>query len=81
MASLALVVSLIFLVVLLSGPVAALFAVLRLPRLAILFGLAAAASGLWWAYVAPTSIGVVGLISFALGVLAANNGREQLRSR
>lgn len=81
MASLALVVSMIFLVVLLSGPVAALFAVLRLPRLAILFGLAAAASGLWWAYNAPTFIGVVGLISFALGAWAANKGREQLRSR
>lgn len=70
MESLALIVSLIFLTVLFSGPLAVLSARSGASILGGLLGLLAVVSGTFWLRVAPIPIGLVGAASAAMGLYA-----------
>ena len=70
MASLALMVAIIFLVVLLSGPLALIFSHLGLPFMTILFGFVSIVMGTYWCCLAPFPISILGLITAICGVLA-----------
>jgi len=74
-ASLALLVSIIFLSVLLSGPLALLLRVLKFTVLAIAVGLFAILSGLYWLFLAPLPVNLIGLVGFICGVKAILNRR------
>ena len=68
MESLTLLVSLIFLSVLLSGPLAITLLLAGYPYVGGTLGAIAAMVGIWWACTVSTSIGWVGLLSSALGL-------------
>ena len=70
MASLALMVALIFLVVILSGPLALIFSRLGLPFMTIFFGFASIVMGTYWCCVAPFPISILGLITAICGGVA-----------
>jgi len=70
MASLALMVSLIFLVVLLSGPLALFFSYLGLPFMTIFFAFISIVMGTYWCCVAPFPISILGLIAAICGGVA-----------
>ena len=70
MASLALMATIIFLVVLLSGPMALIFSRLGLPFMTILFGFVSIVMGTYWCCLAPFPISILGLITAICGVLA-----------
>jgi hypothetical protein len=78
MSDLALLVAGIFLTVLISGPLAVVFARLRFPILATACGLLAIVSGVHWASTAPWGVGLIGAASALLGaaalILAGNKG-------
>lgn len=67
MASLALMVAIIFLSVLISGPISVLFRLLGLKILAIVFGLFAFVIGIHWCAVAPFPVSLIGGFSAILG--------------
>lgn len=62
MASLALLVAIIFLVTLLSGPIALFFSFYKFKILSIIFSILALISGINWTCVAPFPISLVGLL-------------------
>jgi hypothetical protein len=68
MASLALLVVIIFLTVLLSGPVSILFSYLKLKILSVVFALIAIISGINWLCVTPLPISLIGLLSILCGI-------------
>jgi hypothetical protein len=66
MASLALIVVFLFLIVLLSGPLSLLFAYLGWPFLCLIMCFASFTFSLNWAFVAPFPVSSVGVISVVL---------------
>lgn len=68
MASLALLVSFIFLSVLLSGPFSLVFCYLRMPILAAILALFSIPAGVYWCAVAPFPISTIGVFSAVCGV-------------
>jgi hypothetical protein len=69
MASLALVVAIIFLVVILSGPLLYLIAKINIvPYIIIdILGILVIGLGLWWTFTIPTFIRFLGLLTVLLG--------------
>lgn len=70
MASLALLVCLIFLSVLISGPLALVFCHLGLFWITIILSLFAIAGGAHWCCVAPFPISMIGIITALCGICA-----------
>jgi hypothetical protein len=68
MASLVLLVAIMFLVVLASGPLALLLAGLGFKILAVLFAIVAILAGLNWILVAPLPISLAGALGVILGL-------------
>jgi hypothetical protein len=68
MASLVLLVAIMFLVVLASGPLALLLASLGFKILAVLFAIVAILAGLNWILVAPLPISLAGALGVILGL-------------
>jgi len=68
MASLALMVSLIFISVLLSGPVSLFFLYFNFYVLSAIFAVVAIILGIFWCLSTPFPISIVGMISLALGI-------------
>jgi hypothetical protein len=68
MASLALLVSIIFLCVLLSGPLALLLRVLNFKILAIAVSIFAIFSGGYWLCLAPIPVSLLGLLGIFCGI-------------
>lgn len=75
MASLALMVALIFLATALSGPAALIFSVFGFRWLAVALGIASLAAGAFWCSVAPFPVSVVGALSALCGALAIRQRR------
>lgn len=70
MASLALMVCIIFLVVLLSGPISLFFCFINAPIIATLFAIFAISCGLFWCFVAPFPVSLfIGLVPIMCGVV------------
>jgi hypothetical protein len=67
MASLALIVAIMFMLVLISGPLSALFRFFKFRILAILFGLFAIVIGFYWCSVTPFPVSLIGGFSAILG--------------
>jgi hypothetical protein len=78
MASLAIIVGLIFLTVILSGPTVYLLSKIKiLPRIIIQFlSILIFALGLWWIMIVVTPIRWLGLIPIYFGWLANKNSRS-----
>lgn len=72
MASLALLVSLIFIFTLTIGPLALMLSYFRMKILASIFGVLAILIGGYWCCFAPFPISIVGGISLICGALALN---------
>lgn len=72
MASLALIVSIIFLAVLLSGPVSLLLSFLNFPILATAFGIISILIGAYWCALAPFPVSLIGGLSAICGAIAIN---------
>lgn len=70
MASLALLVCIIFLCVLLSGPLALVFCYFNLYYLTILLALFAMASGTYWCTFAPFPVSLLGIAGIICGIIA-----------
>lgn len=70
MASLALLVSMIFLTVLLSGPISLVAGWVGLRWVSLFFGIVSVVAGLFWCSVAPFPVSVVGAISMIVGAFA-----------
>jgi len=70
MASLALMTGTIFLVALLSGPLALIFSRLGLPFMTIFFAFVSIVMGTYWCCVAPFPISILGLIPAICGGVA-----------
>jgi hypothetical protein len=70
MSDLALLVAAIFLLVVVSGPLAVLFARSGFPVLGCILGALAMLSGWHWTSVAPWGVNLLGLTSAILGLLA-----------
>lgn len=70
MEDLALLVAALFALVLLTGPMAVLFASKGMPLMGVLLGGLAVVSGVHWANTAPAPIGLLGAASAILGVAA-----------
>lgn len=68
MASLALLVSLIFLSVILSGPLSLLFLHLNMFWMSVIFGLFAIGIGTHWFLVAPFPVSIIGILSALCGL-------------
>lgn len=81
MASLALIVGLIFLVVLLFGPFVLLLSYFRrIPNILVyILGLISIGIGLWWFSILTTSIGFVGFVPILCGIKAINYRRQTLQ--
>jgi len=69
MASLALMVSIIFLSVVISGPVSLVFRFLGMPFTAAVLALFSLASGAYWCCVAPFPISILGALSALCGAI------------
>lgn len=72
MASLALMVTIIFLTVFLSGPIALLLSFFGLSILATAFGILSVLTGFYWCCFAPFPISLAGGLSAILGIIAIN---------
>jgi hypothetical protein len=70
MASLAMMVSLIFLATLLAGPTALVLSYLGFTWMTVLCGIYAISLGAFWCFVAPFPISIVGALCAFLGALA-----------
>lgn len=70
MASLALLVAVIFLAVILSGPVSLAAGLLGLRRFSVFAGIFSILSGLFWCLVAPFPVSMIGALSMFLGAFA-----------
>jgi hypothetical protein len=70
MADLAMLVAAIFVVVLISGPLAVLFASNGMPIMGGLLGVLAVLSGAHWQATAPSGVGLLGAASAILGLVA-----------
>lgn len=79
MASLALMVAILFLGVILSGPIAYLFSKVKIiPKIIVyIISVFSICIGLWWVIVVPTFIRYSGLLSVLLGYAAINNSRNR----
>lgn len=79
MASLALIVGLIFLVVLLSGPTIFIISKYRLlPRIIVqILAIIIIGLGLWWTTIVVTPIRLLGLLTAYLGWRAIKNSRSE----
>lgn len=81
MASLALIVGLIFLTVLLSGPLVLIISYCKfIPTIIVeIFSLLVILLGLWWIFTLTTSIGFIGLIPIVCGIKAISHRRQTLQ--
>ena len=70
MESLALMVSLVFLSVLFSGPISLVFCFFEMPLFCITFGLLAIGLGAFWCCVAPFPVSIIGVVSAFLGFVS-----------
>lgn len=70
MASLALLVSFIFLMVLLSGPLSLFFLHFNFYTISGIFAIIAITLGVFWTLSTPLPISIIGAISIAMGVAA-----------
>jgi hypothetical protein len=70
MEDLAMLVAAIFVVVLISGPLAVLFASNGMPIMGGLLGVLAVLSGAHWQATAPSGVGLLGAASAILGLVA-----------
>lgn len=68
MESLALLVCILFLIVLLSGPLAILFCYLDMFWMTVIFSIFAVGVGAQWLIATPFPISIVGAISIVLGI-------------
>jgi hypothetical protein len=72
MASLALIVSLMFLLTFIMGPLALMLSYFKMKVLASIFGVLAILIGGYWCCFAPFPISIIGGISLVCGALALN---------
>lgn len=72
MASLALLVSLIFLSILILGPLALIFSYFKMKILASIFGVLAILVGGYWCCFGPFPISIVGGVSLICGAVTLN---------
>lgn len=75
MASLALMVALIFLATIVLGPLALILSLFGFKWMAVLLGVSAVALGAFWCSVAPFPVSVVGALSALCGALAIRQRR------
>lgn len=78
MASLALIVAILFLFVLISGPLVYILSKFKfIPRiLIIIISIPIILFGLWWTFIVPTPIRFIGLFSAYLAWLSIQNSRN-----
>lgn len=79
MASLALMVAMLFIAVILSGPLSFLLSKIKIVPKIVVYIVAtfSICIGLWWVIVVPTVIRYLGLLSTLLGYAAINNSRNR----
>lgn len=78
MASLALMVAILFLITILCGPLAYLLSKIHfIPKYIVyIVGFFAILIGIWWTMVVPTFIRYIGCLTALLGYAAINNSRK-----
>jgi hypothetical protein len=70
MFSLALIVCIIFLTVILSGPLSLIFSYFDFYYLTVLFGLLSIISGIFWTFASPFPVCIAGIISACCGIFS-----------
>jgi hypothetical protein len=73
MASLALMVAIIFLTVLLSGVFALIASYFSFTFIAIFFAIISILSGAYWCVFSPFPVSLIGILSIVLGIIAIKN--------